>query len=394
MASRISPRQQATAMWMTIATACLLGWSLPSVAATVQAVGRTFAVINAGTLHGLKHGDVICIQDQAGKEVGCGNLGETRPRLSEVRLSSWTAARVKPGQSAVGKGLKPATKSDKISQSEIITFVRVVEKIRGQDKIWTPPPTSTISTRTQGLPPATIWFRSARLRLAILGTVRLPFSYQVPKYNVRGELDESDTLWVSDREVVRTPWGGELSGALPFTDHIALVSSLHLRKLPSDEVTVSYDARDPSLGAIGKLSGMTYGAGLDLEYGWPLLPALEAIISLGLEGDVSRIDYKTQTMNPMDEQTVATLSSQLQVWSARIGLDLAWVLGGGFALDLGGKVLLPQVEKSSAQATSPGLKDTLSEAQKEASADSLISSLNHHKSKVGSQVYLGLSYAF
>jgi len=199
---------------------------------------------------------------------------------------------------------------------------------------------------------------------------------------------------MSDREVVRTPWGGEISGALPFTDHIALVTSVHMRKLPTDEVTVSYDARDPSQGATGKLNGLTYGAGLDLEFGRPLLPALEAIFSLGLEGDVSRIDFKTTTLSPLDAQTVGTVTSELQVWSARIGLDLAWVLGGGFALDLGGKVILPQVEKANAKAATPGLKDTLSETQKESSAEALKATLSHRKSKIGSQVYLGISYAF
>lgn len=380
-------------MWMILVLLLLAGRSATALSATVLALGRTFVVIDAGTLQGLKHGDLICIKDQGGTEVGCGNLGETRPRLSEVRLSSWTAARVKIGHRAVGQSLKPSSKVEKVSQSEVLTFVRVVEKIRGQDKIWNPSMSAVTLSRSLGLPPATIWFRSARVKLAILGTAKLPFSYQVPKYNVRGELDESDTLWVPDREVVRTPWGGELSGALPFTDHIALVTTLHMRKLPSDEVTVSYDARDPSQGATGKLSGLTYGAGLDLEFGWPLLPALEAIFSLGLEGDVSRIEYKKQTLSPMEEQTIGSLSSDLQVWSGRLGLDLAWVLGGGFALDLGGKVLLPQVEKATTNAKTPVLKDTLSPSQKEASADALKSTLNHHKSKVGSQVYLGISYA-
>lgn len=379
-------------MWILLATLSVAGWSTSSSAATVQAVGRTFAVIDAGTLHGLKHGDLICIRDQAGKEVGCGNLGETRPRLSEVRLSSWAAARVKIGQTAMGQALKQSGKGDKVSQSEVLTFVRIVERIRGQDKIWIPP-ASLLTNRTLGLPPATLWFRSARVRLAILGTTRLPFSYQVPKYNVRGELDESDTLWVSDREVVRTPWGGELSGALPFTDHIALVTSVHMRKLPSDEVTVSYDARDPSLGVTGKLTGMTYGAGLDLEFGWPLLSALEAIVSFGIEGDMSRIQYKSQTLSPLDEQTVGTLTSDLQVWSGRVGLDLAWVLGGGLALDLGGKVVLPKVEKANTKASTPDIKDTLSQTQKDASADALETTLNHRKSAIGSQVYLGISYA-
>jgi hypothetical protein len=393
MESRKTPHKRSAGLWIILALLLLAGRSASALSATVQAVGWTFVVIDAGTLHGLKHGDLICLKDQGGKEVGCGNLGEARPRLSEVRLSSWTAARVKIGHRAVGQSLKPSTKSEKVSQSEILTFVRVVEKIRGQDKIWTPPSSALVIGRTLGLPPATIWFRSARVKLAILGTAKLPFSYQVPKYNVRGELDESDTLWVSDREVVRTPWGGELSGAMPFTDHIALVTTLHMRKLPSDEVTVSYDARDPSLGATGKLNGLTYGAGLDLEFGWPLLPALEAIFSLGLEGDVSRIEYKKQTLSPTEEEKIGSLTSELQVWSGRFGFDLAWVLGGGFALDLGGKVLLPQVEKANTKTATPFLKDTLSPSQKDASADALKSTLNHHKSKVGSQVYLGISYA-
>jgi hypothetical protein len=373
----------------------LSAWNLSAEAATIRSVGRTFVVVDAGSAHGLGHGDVVCIQAGDAKMIGCGNVGETRPRLAEVRLPTWTAARVKMGYRAVGRSIRDATKAPPVSQSEILTFVKVLEKIHGADAKLRPAAAAPLLISIgEGLPPATLWFRGARVRAALLATYQLPFSYRMPKYNVYGELSDDTGLWIPDREVKRAPWGSELSFSVPFTDHIALVTSGHIRKLPDDELTVSYDARDPTLGTIGKITGLTYGGGLDVEYGWPVLSALEVIVSAGVEGDMSRLRFKQKTASPLDEATIATLSSNLLVWSARLGLDFAWAMGGGFALDLGAKAILPRLERADRSVETGGLKDTLTDVQNTAAADTLKSSLNHHKAKIGSQVTLGLSHAF
>jgi hypothetical protein len=69
-------------------------------------------------------------------------------------------------------------------------------------------------------------------------------------------------------------------------------------------------------------------------------------------------------------------------------------MGGGFALDLGAKAILPRLERADRSVETGGLKDTLTDVQNTAAADTLKSSLNHHKAKIGSQVTLGLSHAF
>ena len=396
---------------LSLALAGLLVMVPEVFAAEVVYVGSRFAIVNAGKGDGLAKGDEVCLEQGTGEV--CARIYVAREHLVGLRLSKSDLAHVAVGAKATAKNLVDSGPS-KLTDGELAAFVAATESRKkkvAKDPVKTPDQTpdkspdnspeqssskaSVKEVKKEPPPPATRGARlvaNRRVAVAYLYSAAAPFQYHIPRYDLQSELLRSGSLWKPDNKVIGGILGVEATFAVPLTSKLAIVSGAHYRYTPTDTLSVDYDGTDPSVYAQSRTTARSFGFSVDADYGVLIHGDLAWHLLGGLDVDESRINY-TATAQGGSETTIASLRSQLDIISLRLGSSVN-ILLGPIAVGSGITILRPMIGSAVQRSSEQNLKPEVSSSQRSSAAADLAHALGHKRSTFGAQLSLAVTYPF
>lgn len=336
-------------------------------AAEIVHVGKSFIVIRAGAEDDLQDGDEVCIEDENGEKLGCGTVKVLRPRLAGIRLDAALAARLTKGMTATPTKARQEAPADEGEKSEPATSGPASK-----------PPKSTSLQRP-----------APRLTLDFLSSVRTPFQYRAPQYDLAAEIAGSGPLWRGERTIDSSKAGLALSFAWPVGRRWLVAPVLHYRAPQEEALLLDYKRDDPSVYLEVKTTSSSSGLGIEAQHSLPM-GRLELLTSGGLDFDRSQVRFSATQKGGTDETRVAGLDSTLLAMSLRLGVRLELVLGP-VGVGLGVSGLLPFAGTASGSASSGALKAEVDAGQAAAAGGDLKKALGHERTRYGAELALGIS---
>ena len=165
---------------------CLV--ALTARAAQVVHVDQTFVIIDAGTNDGLNIGDTVCLRDDQNKAVGCGSVESLRKHYAGVKLDPQIALKLKKFNTA-DLSKRPSTS--------------------GQDS-----DVDQANANTQ----------THHLSLHYLYSLRTPFTYKIPRYDLNADTTGVGSLWRSDRFIQSSNSGTRISYSWRLGDGMSIAT--------------------------------------------------------------------------------------------------------------------------------------------------------------------------
>jgi hypothetical protein len=339
-------------------------------AAEVVHVGKSFIVIRAGTEDDLQDGDEVCVEDETGEKLGCGTVKVLRPRLAGIRLDADIAARVTKGMTATATKALPKAPADESEAAESAPPKRARK-----------PPKSTDRERA-----------APRLTLDYLSSVRTPFQYRTPRYDLAAEIAGSGPLWRGEGTIDSSKAGLALSFAWPVGQRWLVAPGLHYRAPQEEALLLDYERDDPGIYLEAKTAASSSGLSIEAHHSLPL-GRFELLTSGGLDFDRSVVRFSAIRKGSTDEASVARLDSTLLAVSLRLGVRLELVLGP-FSVGLGVSGLLPFAGTASGSPSGASSKTEVDAIQAAAASADLKEALGHERTRYGTELSLGMSARF
>lgn len=361
-------------------------------AEVVYVSDKSYAIINVGSLSGLKRGDQVCFHDDSGNKSGCGSVRAVRKRLSGVKVDASTLKQLRLGTEVRSANIKNPD-APPPSQAEIKRLADALDQEKGKTK-----PNKTARSKpaknTKAPPSAGLAYRAGSgLEIGLVTAPLLPFRFNVPVYDLKNEIQGTGALWRTDTEVKSDPANIEVALVWTPAEPWALVLGGRVRAGGRYSFDDDYVRDDPEVFIRGKTSYDSRGGFLLARFSHELWQGLGLAPSLGLDVDRSTVAYQATRVDVASESEVVRYASTLLLISARVGMQLYYAVGT-FALGLSADALVPLAGKPSFAAPQENLKSDLSQEQKDRAGSDLKNTIDHKKSSYGAQVGLSLGWHF
>lgn len=329
---------------------CLV--ALTARAVQIVHVDKTFVIIDAGTDDGIDIGDTVCLRDDQDKEVGCGSVESLRKHYAGVKLDPLVASKLKK--------FNTADLSKRLSTSD-------------QDR-----------NEEQGNAGA----QTHHLSVHYLYSLRTPFTYKIPRYDLNADTTGVGSLWRSDRLIQSSNSGARMSYSWRWGENLSLATGFSYRTMPRDTLLVDYQIDDPTiyLETITTASSMAIHGDAELHYKFG---DLEVLPLAGFDFDHSMIQFAATQKGGVTNHNVNKMQSTMLTTSLRLGLRIQYWFGA-IGLSTGATALLPAFGTAQTTATSGTPKAGTSADQQNSATSELKSSLAHRRNSWGSEWSMGL----